>query len=243
MAMFRVECVDKATGATVFHTLAAPTANEARDLASRMNYIVGATEICAHSANPAPRRRWVWPFMAGFVAGPIVATVLILTAVPFAMGLLDRPAKSAAASPSRATWNDRWPSLSFPPRNTENVRFEYDKFNNYTSIEARPMPFEIWTTVTGNADRCATPPEWVYITVVRQDRRISDDFTFIADGVRIAPEHDSGSFDRATFRLNTTDLLSIVAAKAIEGRLNYEEFTLTETDISIMRNFASTLHP
>lgn len=52
MPSYRVECVNPTDGTTVFHTLIANTSRDAKELASRMGYVVGeASEEAAATSD------------------------------------------------------------------------------------------------------------------------------------------------------------------------------------------------
>ncbi|REK40882.1 MAG: hypothetical protein DWQ20_00710 [Actinobacteria bacterium] len=146
--------------------------------------------------------------------------------------------------------DDDLSDLVFPPRRPlepdEAVR-GYDEFDNETVIRTRiPAAGEYEMTISAYEsgdvpylDR----PQFVFLTVSAVNTTPSD-LIFIADGKRIRPSLFKASENITVWCLGTRDLISIVNADEIRGRIDHiHTFSLTGWEKDEMAKFASYLAP
>jgi hypothetical protein len=196
------------------------------------------------------------------ITGMIVGGLLTSVVVAIGIGLLvpntqqathaKRPKALGVNLSADEQWKARWPSLQFPPRKggvvPESVRVAYDRFDDYTSFEVEidllgRYKMAILTTETGNVARPLSPPRDLLVGIYKPNAGIDNNLVFLADAKRIAPSHDHGSWEHAWFRLQTEDLLTMIASSSVQGRVNSEVFELRDSDVKTLADLASTLGP
>jgi hypothetical protein len=66
---------------------------------------------------------------------------------------------------------------------------------------------------------------------------------FLVDGKRLVPRLDQAKWQWAYYDLPTEDLLTMIASRKVEGRVNFQEFILSDKKVRVLAEFASMLKP
>ena len=221
------------------------------------------------SERRSPRSgRFAW-FFAGILVGMAVWPIagnLMTRNKPISTGRAEPQTRDIAPTAGRAEpraldiaptadarWAELWPKLSFPQRpatgSVRGVTVKYDEFQDYTLFETKftlgdsGFRLTLFTTHSGKVAVPSEPPQTVRLTVYQPDKSGAAELVFLADGKRIEPREERVEWERAYYELPTQELLELVNAKVVRGRVHFQEFTLRASDQDSLTGFASLMKP
>lgn len=198
----------------------------------------------------------------GVAAGIIVACLVIggaAVAVFFAGAVMQAGVRAQATEAisqlntpqlSRArNWDQVWPTLKFPTRGHDrlppDVSAKHDKFENETMYHVQfrksGITISLHTSVPGNMILPAIPPQTTTLIFTADEPSIYGKLTLLVDGRKLTYGSVLDTGSQAAFPIPTADLLDIVNAKVVEGRIGGTEFVIDQIDRSKIEQFASIL--